>query len=316
MSDDINYIEYKEKVVWKLGGYPVTYLIPTRREPLPADARCKFCGSRDLVRYGRYRGVQRYLCRDCGRKGADNDALPNMKVPPKVIGTALSMYYEGMSFGAIGRQLWQLFHIKPSKSTLYGWVVKYSKVAEKLVSDIKPKTSKTWVVDETALKVGGKKNGKITWFWDIIDEKSRYLIASRLSVTRGTKDAEAVMKRAQSKVRKPPEFIISDKLASYLDGIERVFGADTWHLQSQGFTGRINTNLVERFHGTLKSRTKVMRGMKNRETAKIILSGYLIYYNFLRPHQALKDKTPAEVAGIKFPYTSWDGIVRAGHEEA
>jgi hypothetical protein len=30
-----------------------------------------------------------------------------------------------------------------------------------------------------------------------------------------------------------------------------------------------------------------------------ILSGMQIYHNYIRPHQALKGKTPAEVAGIK-----------------
>lgn len=302
------YIEYRLKEEYTLGGDLKVYLIPTKREPIPDDVRCKFCDSRNLVRYGKYRGIQRYMCRDCNRKGADNQALPRKQVPPEVVGAALSMYYEGMPFDSIRRQLRQIYHLEPSTGSLYKWVVDYSKKADKLASGIKPKTGKTWVVDETTLKVGGEN----LWFWDIIDEDTRFLIASHLSQTRGTKDAEAVMKRAQDKVDEPPEYIISDKLAAYLDGIERVFGADTWHQQSQGFRGKINTNLVERFHGTLKSRTKVMRGMSNRDTAKVILAGFLIYYNFFRPHQSLKGKTPSQAAGMKFPYSNWGEIVRGG----
>ena len=30
-----------------------------------------------------------------------------------------------------------------------------------------------------------------------------------------------------------------------------------------------------------------------------ILSGYRIYHNYIRPHEALEGKTPADVAGIK-----------------
>lgn len=302
------YIEYEMRTEYTLSGVPITYLVPTKREPLPGGAKCKFCGSRDLVRYGKYNNVQRYLCRDCGRKGADNAALPNMRVSPEVVGAALSMFYEGMSFDGISRQLWQIYHVAPSKSTLYGWVVKYSKKADKLASDIKPKTGKTWVVDETSLKIGGENH----WFWDVIDGKTRFLLASHISTSRGTRDAETVMGRAQRNTEQSPEFVISDKLAAYLDGIERVFGADTWHLQSQGFRGRVNTNLIERFHGTLKSRTKVMRGMQNRETAKAILGGYLTHYNYFRPHQTLKGRTPAEAAGIRFPYRDWTEIVRGG----
>ena len=33
-------------------------------------------------------------------------------------------------------------------------------------------------------------------------------------------------------------------------------------------------------------------------------------YNYLRPHTALDDKTPAEVAGIVFPYKNWADITR------
>jgi len=35
-----------------------------------------------------------------------------------------------------------------------------------------------------------------------------------------------------------------------------------------------------------------------------------VHYNYLRPHTALDDKTPAEVAGIDFPYENWADITR------
>ncbi len=41
---------------------------------------------------------------------------------------------------------------------------------------------------------------------------------------------------------------------------------------------------------------KVMRGLKSTNTP--ILMGYQIYYNYFRPHEALKGKTPAEKCGI------------------
>jgi hypothetical protein len=39
-----------------------------------------------------------------------------------------------------------------------------------------------------------------------------------------------------------------------------------------------------------------MRGLKKPDTP--VLSGYQIYYNYFRPHEALKGKTPAEKYGI------------------
>ena len=40
-----------------------------------------------------------------------------------------------------------------------------------------------------------------------------------------------------------------------------------------------------------------MRGLKERDTP--ILAGYQIYHNYVRPHEALEGRTPAEACGIK-----------------
>lgn len=41
-----------------------------------------------------------------------------------------------------------------------------------------------------------------------------------------------------------------------------------------------------------------MREMQNDETAKIMMSGFRDYYNFIRPHMGIEGDTPAEEAGI------------------
>jgi hypothetical protein len=55
---------------------------------------------------------------------------------------------------------------------------------------------------------------------------------------------------------------------------------------------------VERLHGTIREREKVMRGMQTRETAQKVVDAMRINYNYIREHSAIK-KTPAEKAGIK-----------------
>ena len=42
---------------------------------------------------------------------------------------------------------------------------------------------------------------------------------------------------------------------------------------------------------------KTMRGLKKNRTT--ILRGYQLYHNFIRPHMALDEKTPAEACGLK-----------------
>jgi len=45
-------------------------------------------------------------------------------------------------------------------------------------------------------------------------------------------------------------------------------------------------------------RNKTVRGLDNEDSAKTSVVGMRIYYNFTRPHQGLKGKTPAETCGI------------------
>jgi transposase-like protein len=72
-----------------------------------------------------------------------------------------------------------------------------------------------------------------------------------------------------------------------------------------------STNKIERWHGTFKDRTKVMRGFKSPETANNVLQGWLVYYNYFRPHESLDGKTPAEVAKTSLPYKNWLDVVKS-----
>jgi len=269
------------------------------------DIVCKFCGSRNVIKYGHYRNIQRFFCKDCKRKFADNDALPNMQTPIDQIGAAIGMYYEGQSLNKVCRLLTQIYHSYPSDSTVYRWIAKFTKQAVNEAKDYKLDVGDVWVADETVLKIDGKN----VWFWDIIDAKTRFLLASRLSRSRATKEAALVMNAARRRAGKSPKKILTDKMGAYINGIEFVFGGSAEHIQTKPFTVEVNTNLIERFHGTLKDRTKVMRGLKDIKSARLITDGFLLHYNYLRPHEALKGKTPAEVAGVKYPYRNWQEIV-------
>jgi putative transposase len=269
------------------------------------DIACKFCGSRNVIRYGHYRNIQRFYCKDCHRKFADNDALPDMQTPIDQVGAAIGMFYEGQSLNKVCRLLSQIYHGYPSDSTVYRWVAKFTKRAVNEAENYKPNVGDLWAADETVLDIDGKN----IWFWDIIDAKTRFLLASRISRSRTIKEAALLMNEAKHRAGKSPKTILTDKLAAYLDGIELVFGADTKHIQSKPFTVENSTNYIERFHGTLKDRTKVMRGLKDIKSARLITAGWLLHYNYLRPHESLGGKTPAEVAGVKYPYRDWQEVV-------
>lgn len=48
---------------------------------------------------------------------------------------------------------------------------------------------------------------------------------------------------------------------------------------------------------TIRDRTKIMRGFHGSlESARAIMKGMEIYYNFVRKHQGIENKTPQEEA--------------------
>ncbi|MBI4286291.1 MAG: IS6 family transposase [Chloroflexi bacterium] len=272
----------------------------------PEPIKCKWCGSTDIQKYGIDEGVQQYLCTKCGRKFNNKDAPYGKRSTIEDIGTSISSYYDGLSFPEVARHLAESGN-PVNESTVYRWIMSYAQKAVKMMESYTPKVSDTWVADETVIKFNDVNH----WLWDIIDHDTRFLLASYLTPKRGTKEAQALMELAAQRAGKAPKRVITDKLAAYLDGIELAFGADTKHIQSSPFADKDDTNIIERFQGTIKDRTKVVRGYKTLPTARQIIDGFLVHYNFFKPHIGLKGKTPTEVAGIKLPYKSWTDFVRA-----
>jgi hypothetical protein len=73
---------------------------------------------------------------------------------------------------------------------------------------------------------------------------------------------------------------------------------------------------MERMNGEIRDREKVMRGLKKSDTP--VISGYQIYHNYVRPHEALNGRTPSEAAGIKIEgKNKWLTLIQnASHKTA
>ena len=278
---------------------------------MSGDVVCKYCHSENVRKYGKYKDTQYYYCNDCKRKFSNPDAIPKMQYSTSKIADVLNMYYEGMSLMEIRRNLIQQHNDYISDATAWNWVNRFSKLAIMQAGKYKPDVGSVWVADETVIDIDGKN----IWFWDIIDTKTRFLLASHMSYTRTTKDAQSLMRQAYERTGKIPRIIYTDKLRAYLDGIELTFGADTTHKQGSPFDIENKANIVERFHGTIKSRTKVMRGLHTVASARLFMDGWLVHYNFFRPHMSLNDRTPTSVAGIRFPFRNWKDVVEQPYEK-
>jgi transposase-like protein len=298
--------------IYNLTNPPMAQLAQQHFTEIPIT--CKWCGANDIKKYGTRKDVQEYICLKCGRKFIDKDAPFKKQTDIELIGTSISSYFDGLSFADIARRLSESGN-PVNESTVYRWVMSYSQKAVKAFDNYHPQTSDIWTADETAIKF----QKDLYWIWDIIDTRSRFLLASYLSPNRGTAQARILMEAALKRAGGiPPKKVATDKLAAYLDGIEMTFGSETRHIQSSPFEMDNDNNFIERMQGTIKDRTKVIRGFKHVETARIIIDGFLIHYNYFKPHMGLKDlppkgidKTPADVAKIKIPFKTWTDFVRS-----
>jgi transposase-like protein len=137
-----------------------------------------------------------------------------------------------------------------------------------------------------------------------MDDKTRYWIAQEVADSKHIHDARHIFPEAKVIADKRPETLIIDGLQSYKDAFNKEFLTTTkpksQHINAIKLTGygnTVNNNKMERINGEIRDREKIMRGLKITYTP--ILRGMQVYHNYIRPHEGLEGKTPAEACGIE-----------------
>jgi transposase-like protein len=118
--------------------------------------------------------------------------------------------------------------------------------------------------------------------------------------------------------KRKPVSIYCDGLPAYVDGYNKVFRTlrkDTRPelIRSVGIRNVHNQNAVERVHQTLKDRLTPARGLKDEETVRTLLEGWVVHYNYVRKHQTLK-MTPAQASGLDVE-PDWNVLVKEATKE-
>ena len=235
-----------------------------------------------------------------------------MKYVPRIVATTLDLYFKGVSLRKIADHLKQLHGIGVDHSTVYRWISKYTEIIESYVATLEPEVGDIWHTDEMKVKI----NGEWRWLWNVMDEKTRFHLVSMITKTREVQDAKKVFKQSKKAGNKKPKLVVTDGMPSY----KRAFNSEFYdhhqsvkHVADVGLHESLNNNL-ERMHGTIRKREKVMRGLKDNDTPIIPMSQ--IYYNFIRPHMGLKGKTPAEVTGIGIEgENKWISLIRSANQQ-
>ncbi len=222
-----------------------------------------------------------------------------------MVSLTLDLYFSGMSERKISRTLNSHFGTKMGSATVHKWIQKFVPRISEYANSLTPELSETWQADELFVKMQGGvkdtqyKQNNMAFLWNVMDRKTRFLLASRLSTHRNVNGAVGALNEAR-KVAKDsqPERIFADKLNAYPQAMTYWEGESKPELVAKMGVGKphANNNRIERLNGTLRERVKVQRGWKTMKTP--LAEGQRIHYNFVKPHAALDGQTPAKRAGI------------------
>ena len=170
---------------------------------------------------------------------------------------------------------------------------------EQYIEKIQPQVSDTWRADEIYIKI----KGDMKYVFAVMDDETRYWIAQEVAGSKFKHDAAKIFHDAKEIAGKRPNVMITDGLPAYHDAFNRelftVTNPRSRHVNAIKLTGNAwneNNNKMERINGEIRDREKTMRGLKKVDTK--VLPGMQIYHNYIRPHEALDGKTPADVCGI------------------
>ena len=261
---------------------------------------CSFCKSQNItkngIRHNKRGDIQRFSCGTCKRTFSVNLGFERMKSSPEAITQALQLYFTGESLRNVQKFL-KLQGVTVSHKTVYMWIVKYTKLMQGHLNKITPQVGDAWRADEVYTRI----RGEMKYVFSLMDSETRFWIAQQVLDRKEGADASSLFRLGKEVTGTKPKVIITDGLHSYSEAYRKEFWTvkrenRTIHIRNVHLQGDMNNNQMERLNGEFRDREKVVRGIK--KTDSVIIDGYQLYHNYVRPHMALDGLTPADKAGI------------------
>ncbi len=270
--------------------------------------RCrKENATKDGLRKTDNRGrIQRYRCKECKHRFVVDDGFYRMRNAPQKVTLCLDLFYRGVSTRKIQEHLQAFYPHNSSHKSIYKWVVRYSEMISKFTDTLPLNVGEEIQADEMEYHRSLESRGRgvdRNWFIDIMDCKTRFMVASRYVKSRGQDEIKRLMLEARRKTGKQVKVCTTDAFMAYENVVEKAFGYNNKvhaynvvHKKVNASRGEGFNCPIERLHNTIRQRTKTFRGFHGSvRSASAIMKGLEIYYNFIRSHQAI-GKCPYELA--------------------
>lgn len=285
---------------------------------------CRYCKSTKIIKKGKRKTrerelIQRYKCKDCKKRFVLDEGFFRMRNDERKITLCLDLYFRGISLRRLQEHLKAFHPSNASYVSIYDWITKYPLMISKFTDNLQINSGEELMSDEMEYHRLGKQN----WFVDVMDTKTRFIVSSEYMHSRTMENLIRVLRKAKKTTGDNIKFVTTDGLMGYPRALRKAFQLKSKYNASSNTKSKIVHNIViasergfnhpiERLHNSIRERTKTMRGFHGcLESAKAIMKGYEIYYNFIRNNQAL-GKTPVEKAlpDLKLENNGWLDLIK------
>ena len=152
------------------------------------------------------------------------------------------------------------------------------------------KPNQVWATDITYIKT----SQGFVYLVALIDVFSRFIVSAKLSIALDTEPCLEILRKGLKKAT--PQIINSDLGSQFTSNIW-IESLMKKNIQiSMDSVGRWADNIyIERFWRTIKQEEIYINPSNNLAELKTQIDRFIKFYNYQRPHQALKYKTPSQV---------------------
>ena len=149
-----------------------------------------------------------------------------------------------------------------------------------------------------------KESKRKKWYlFSTTDILTRFCPAFEMADHKDGFNATNLLKETLRRTGKVPAVFTTDCLPSYIEAHQAVFAAKnpldkhSVHVSDSCLNNKKkHNNFQERFNGTYRKFQHPRQNIPSPHSP--LITGFFVYYNFVRPHSSLNERTPAEAAGV------------------
>ena len=148
-----------------------------------------------------------------------------------------------------------------------------------------------------------KSKRKKRYLFSTTEISTRFCLAFEMADHKDGFNATNLLKETRRRMGKVPAVFTTDCLPSYIKAHQAVFAAKnpldkhSVHISDSCLNNKKkHNNFQERFNGTYRKSQRPRQNIPSPRSP--LITGFFVYYNFVRPHSSLNERTPAEAAGI------------------